>query len=63
MANKSTTHRCGFCGRSEFEVRLLISGGEKGCSICNDCVEYAMEYVRELEIQNVDTEKAPKKEK
>jgi len=54
MANKSTTHRCGFCGRSEFEVRLLISGGEKGCSICNDCVEYAMEYVRELEVQSVE---------
>ena len=58
MGNKSTTHRCGFCGRSEFEVRLLISGGENSTSICNDCVEYAMEYVRELDpiVEESDSE-------
>ncbi|MCL2502508.1 MAG: ATP-dependent Clp protease ATP-binding subunit ClpX [Bacteroidales bacterium] len=50
MANKRNTYRCGFCGRDEYEVRLLISG-EAGISICNDCVEYAMEYVRELEVE------------
>jgi len=55
MAHKSITHRCGFCGRSEFEVRLLISGNVGGSSICNECVEHAMEYVRELEMeQEVD---------
>ena len=52
MAHKSTTHRCGFCGRNEFEVSLLISGGEKGSSICNDCVRQAMEYVQESEQQH-----------
>ena len=49
MANKSSIHRCSFCGRSEFEVRLLISGSEKGSAICDECVGHAMEYVQELE--------------
>ena len=48
MARKPTTHRCGFCGRSEYEVQLLISGGEAGIAICSDCVAHAMDYVLEL---------------
>ena len=64
MAHKSNIHKCGFCGRSEFEVQLLISGGEKGSSICNDCVQHAMEYVQEFGKQqqqfgqqNIDSKK------
>ena len=63
MGNKKGLHRCGFCGRSEFEVRLLISGGEAGHSICNDCVEHAMEYVRELEMDQSESESEPQLKK
>ena len=59
MGHKSNIHRCGFCGRNEFEVRLLISGSETGSAICNDCVEHAMEYVRELDKQSTDVMKTP----
>jgi endopeptidase Clp ATP-binding regulatory subunit (clpX) len=50
MANKTPRpSHCGFCGRSEYEVNLMISGTEGGNSICDECVQQAMEYVREIE--------------
>jgi ATP-dependent Clp protease ATP-binding subunit ClpX len=58
MANKSNTHRCGFCGRSEFDVPLLLCGGQDGFSICNECVEQAMEYVVELEVSRSNDTKS-----
>lgn len=37
--------RCGFCGRSQSEVPLLLTG--IGCNICSECVELAHGVVAE----------------
>ena len=58
MAKKTNTHRCSFCGLSDYEVPLLIKGNEHDCFICPDCVEFAMEYVRELEKGGVEPAEA-----
>ena len=44
MANSQKQH-CGFCGRPDTEVRLLLTGIDS--YICNDCVERAHEIVTE----------------
>ena len=36
---------CGFCGRSQSEVPLLLTG--IGCNICSECVELAHGVVAE----------------
>ncbi len=41
---KKTTHCCSFCGKSENEVRLLITG--MNGYICDDCVAQANEIIR-----------------
>ena len=45
MAEKNNKRRCSFCGRSESEVGLLMSGLTG--HICNDCVEQAHNILRE----------------
>ena len=46
MAEKNNNkRRCSFCGRSENEVGLLMSGLTG--HICNDCVEQAHNILRE----------------
>ena len=37
--------RCGFCGRSQSEVPLLLTG--IGCNICSECVELAHGVVQD----------------
>lgn len=38
---------CGFCGRTDEEVGMLLSGAE-GVFICSDCIERANEVLREV---------------
>ncbi len=45
--NNKTERHCCFCGRSEHEVNLLLSGMDG--YICDDCVRMAGEYLIELE--------------
>ena len=45
--NNKTERHCCFCGRSEHEVNLLLSGMDG--YICDDCVRMAGEYLLELE--------------
>ncbi len=45
MANKNTGHRCSFCGRTDKEVQLMITGIDG--YICNECVERANEICQE----------------
>ena len=47
MAGKKDKRYCTFCGRSEDEVPLLLSGLEG--YICSDCVKMASDYLAELE--------------
>ena len=47
MAGTTKKRRCCFCGRSEDEVTLLLSGIDG--YICSDCVHMAGEYLAELE--------------
>jgi len=42
MAKKT----CSFCGRSEKEVKLLISGLTSGVNICEDCAQQAYQIVK-----------------
>ncbi|MDD4760386.1 MAG: ATP-dependent Clp protease ATP-binding subunit ClpX, partial [Bacteroidaceae bacterium] len=42
---KSSKHHCSFCGRSEDDVRLLLTGVDG--FICNDCAESAYEIIKE----------------
>ncbi|MCH5176880.1 MAG: ATP-dependent Clp protease ATP-binding subunit ClpX [Prevotellaceae bacterium] len=62
MATKVKGRECAFCGRSEKDVDILISGLH-GC-ICNDCAEQAHEIVREsrraTQKVSFDVEKLPK---
>lgn len=43
---KNSTDKCGFCGRSRNEVKLLISG--ISAHICEDCAERAHEMSKEI---------------
>ncbi len=45
MVSKNTGHRCSFCGRSDKEVQLMITGIDG--YICNECVERANEICQE----------------
>ena len=45
--NNKTERHCCFCGRSENEVNLLLSGMDG--YICDDCVRMAGEYLGEIE--------------
>ena len=45
MATRNTGHRCSFCGRSDKEVQLMITGIDG--YICNECVERAKEICEE----------------
>ncbi len=47
---KKITHSCSFCGKSENEVRLLITG-MKGY-ICDECVAQANEIIRTVSNSN-----------
>ncbi|MDO5442327.1 MAG: ATP-dependent Clp protease ATP-binding subunit ClpX [Bacteroidia bacterium] len=47
MASKKDKRCCTFCGRTEDEVPLLLSGLEG--FICSDCVKMAADYLAELE--------------
>lgn len=44
MSKSNDKNHCSFCGRSQDEVGLLISGGD-GVFICNDCVNYCSEII------------------
>lgn len=46
MANRKQ-HHCMFCGRSEEEVPMLLSGMEG--FICTDCIKIASDYLKEME--------------
>ena len=37
--------RCGFCGRSENNVRAMVSGIETGAYICNECASRCIELM------------------
>ena len=50
MVSKNTGHRCSFCGRTDKEVKLLITGIDG--YICNECVERAAEICEEA-LRNV----------
>jgi len=40
--------RCSFCGRTQDEVRLLLTGGQDpDVFICNDCVDLCKERISE----------------
>ncbi|MBR6370364.1 MAG: ATP-dependent Clp protease ATP-binding subunit ClpX, partial [Bacteroidaceae bacterium] len=45
MAGVKKGKYCGFCGRSDKEVELLITGLDS--CICNECAERAAEIVHE----------------
>ena len=45
MVSKNTGHRCSFCGRSDKEVQLMITGIDG--YICNECVERANEICQD----------------
>ncbi len=45
MVSKNTGHRCSFCGRTDKEVQLMITGIDG--YICNECVERANEICQE----------------
>ena len=45
MVSKNTGHRCSFCGRTDKEVQLMITGIDG--YICNVCVERANEICQE----------------
>ena len=49
---KRTTHCCSFCGKSENEVRLLITGING--YICDDCVSQANEIIRTVANSKAD---------
>lgn len=38
-------HYCDFCGKSQFEVEQIITGGK--ADICNKCVELSMLIILE----------------
>ena len=46
---------CSFCGRSEKEVKLLITGIDG--MICEDCVEQAYRIVQEANASKLDAKK------
>ena len=48
MAGKRDKKRCSFCGRSEDDVELLLTGIEG--YICNNCVEQAHNILRESQM-------------
>ena len=54
MATRNTGHRCSFCGRSDKEVQLMITGING--YICNECVERAKEICEEA-LENVTDSK------
>jgi len=66
MANNKTRQHCSFCGRSETEVGILISGING--MICNECAEQAYEIAREAmlhskkgsKVGDLDLKKLPK---
>ena len=41
--NTKSTNRCSFCGRSQKEVNMLITG--PSVNICDECVRMAYEIV------------------
>ena len=45
MVSKNTGHRCSFCGRTDKEVQLMITGIDG--YICNECVERANEICQD----------------
>ncbi|MBP3879105.1 MAG: ATP-dependent Clp protease ATP-binding subunit ClpX, partial [Lachnospiraceae bacterium] len=46
MAGRVKMVRCSFCGKSEDQVRKLISG-PAGIYICDECVEICSEIIEE----------------
>lgn len=50
MAGKKHQQHCMFCGRSEDEVPMLLSGIEG--YICSDCIHIAADYLKEVEQQS-----------
>lgn len=67
MAKKHNDNICSFCGRSTYEVELLMPG-QDGC-ICNECAERAYtlskEYLnpankKDPQIEAIDKEELPK---
>ena len=51
MAGRVKMVRCSFCGKSEDQVRKLISG-PAGIYICDECVEICSEIIEEEEENN-----------
>ncbi|MGI6021339.1 MAG: ATP-dependent Clp protease ATP-binding subunit ClpX [Lachnospiraceae bacterium] len=63
MADKNLKKiiRCSFCGRSEKEVKRLISGPD-GVFICNNCVELCSEIIEEERVLEEENEREEMKE-
>ena len=45
--------RCSFCGRTEGQVRKMISG-PSGAFICDECVDICMEIIEEEMMEEDD---------
>jgi ATP-dependent Clp protease ATP-binding subunit ClpX len=66
LDNKSSKHRCSFCGRLESEVNFLITGVDG--YICDSCAEQAYEMAKEAmggyntknEVKSLDFNELPK---
>ena len=54
MAEKHNKKRCGFCGRSEDKVEMLMTGIEG--YICNHCVEQAYAILRDEQLLKKSTD-------
>lgn len=46
MRKPLNVHFCDFCGKSEFEVKQLISGPREIC-ICCECVDLCVDIIKE----------------
>lgn len=42
---ETKTHYCGFCGKSNVEVRFIIEG--RNACICDECIEGCAEIIKE----------------
>lgn len=53
-SNDEDLFYCSFCGRSQNEVQLLITGQDPDVCICNDCVDACKERILESRQSNLD---------
>lgn len=49
MAADSKTQHCAFCGKSQRDVRVLMTG--PSVNICNECVGLSWQIIKDREIR------------